>query len=77
MSIDLDGLSEVYQTLKQYIPQKDRQEASDNLMGILVDILGDVELAEFGGIDAYTKRSIQEFAPSLDDDEEEDSGYED
>lgn len=78
MSIEVDSLSEVYQTLKQYIPQKDRQEASDNLMSILVDLLPDNELLEFSGTDAYTKRSLQEFAPDmLEEDEDIDSGYED
>ena len=78
MSIEVDSLSEVYQALKQYIPQKDRQEASDNLMSILVDLLPDNELLEFSGTDAYTKRSLQEFAPDmLDEDEDADSEYED
>lgn len=69
MSIEVDVLSEVYQTLKQYIPAKDRQEASDNIMSILVDVLNDVDLSEFGGIDAYTKRSMEEYAGDLGDDE--------
>lgn len=77
MSIDLDGLGEVYQALKQYIPQKDRQDASDNLMSILIDLLSDADLAEFAGIDAYTKRSLQEFAPDVLEDEDEDGEYED
>jgi hypothetical protein len=70
--MEVDLLSEVYQTLKQYVPQKDRQEASDNLMSILVDILGDKELKEFGGTDQYTKKSYQEYAGDEDDDEYED-----
>ena len=72
MTIDTELLGEVYSTLKQYIPQKDRQEASDNLMSILVDILGDKELKEFGGTDQYTKKSYQEYAGDEDDDEYED-----
>ena len=60
MTIDVELLGEVYSTLKQYIPQKDRQEASDNLMSILVDLLGDIELKEFSGVDSYTKRSYDE-----------------
>lgn len=77
MTIEVDTLSEVYQTLKQYIPQKDRQEASDNLMSILVDLLPDNDLMEFAGTDAYTKRSLQEFAPDmLEEDEDEDDDYE-
>jgi hypothetical protein len=72
MSIDVEVLSETYQTLKQYIPQKDRQEAADNLMSILVDILGDIELKEFGGTDAYTKRSLEEYAGDMEDSFEQD-----
>jgi len=69
MSIEVEVLSEVYQTLKQYIPVKDRQEASDNIMSILVDVLNDVDLREFGGIDSYTKRSMEEYAGDLEDEE--------
>jgi hypothetical protein len=69
MTIEVDVLIETYQTLKQYVSQKDRQEASDNLMTILVDVLGDNELKEFSGADAYTKRSYQEYA-AIDDDED-------
>lgn len=72
MSIEVDVLGEVYQTLKQYIPQKDRQEASDNLMSILVDFLGDKELKEFGGTDSYTKRSLEEYAGDFEEDFDED-----
>lgn len=72
MTVEVDVLVEVYSTLKQYIPQKDRQEASDNLMSILVDYLGDKELKEFGGIDSYTKRSLEEYAGDFEEDYDED-----
>lgn len=72
MTVDVELLSEVYSTLKQYIPQKDRQEASDNLMSILVDYLGDKELKEFGGTDSYTKRSLDEYAGGEDEEEYDD-----
>jgi hypothetical protein len=72
MTIDSDLLIEVYSTLKQYIPQKDRQEASDNLMSILVDYLGDKELKEFGGADSYTKRSLEEYAGGEDEEDYDD-----
>ena len=52
MNIDVEVLSELYTILKQYIPQKDRQEAADNLMRVMVDMLGDHELREFGGTDS-------------------------
>ena len=71
MTIDVDVLTEVYSILKQYIPSKDRQEASDNLMSILVDLLGDKELKEFSGIDSYTKRSFDEYAGNYEEDDDE------
>jgi hypothetical protein len=67
MTIENDILSEVYSVLKQYIPQKDRQEASDNLMSILVDLIDDKELKEFSGTDSYTKRSFDEYAVSYEE----------
>lgn len=70
--MNIDILSETYQTLKQYIPQKDRQEASDNLMSILVDYLEDKDLKEFGGTDSYTKRSLEEYVQDEDEDDYED-----
>jgi hypothetical protein len=73
MTIDTELLGEVYSTLKQYIPQKDRQEASDNLMSILVDLLGDIELKEFSGVDSYTKRSYDEYAGNSIDEEDQDN----
>jgi hypothetical protein len=72
MSLDVEILSESYQALKQYIPQKDRQEASDALMSILVDSLTDEEAKEFASTDAYTKRSYDEYAGEEDDEEYED-----
>ena len=71
MSIDVDVLSEAYIILKQYIPQKDRQEAADNLMSVMVDMLGDQELKEFGTTDSILKRAMKEYT-SEDEDEEED-----
>lgn len=67
MTIDVSLLSEVYSTLKQYIPQKDRQEASDNIMSVLVDLLSDEDLKEFSSTDNYTKRSFDEYAGNYDD----------
>ena len=75
MSIEVDVLSETYTVLKQYIPVKDRQEAADNLMSILVDLLGDIELKEFGGTDANLKKALKEYVN--DEDEEEPYDYED
>lgn len=71
MSIEVDVLGEVYTTLKQYIPQKDRQEAADNLMGLLVDALNDLELKEFSGTDAALGRAYKEYAADVDEEDYE------
>jgi uncharacterized protein YqeY len=67
MSIEVEVLSELYTILKQYIPQKDRQEAADNLMSVMVDMLGDADLKEFGTTDATLKRSLKEYTTEEDD----------
>jgi len=75
MSIEVEVLGEVYTILKQYIPQKDRQEAADNVMSVVVDMLNDIDLQEFGGTDSNLKKALKEY--SVDHDEDEDSDYED
>jgi uncharacterized protein YqeY len=75
MTIDVDVLSEMYTILKQYIPQKDRQEAADNLMSVMVDMLGDQELKEFGGTDNILKRALKEYSSDDDTDEDEDGEW--
>jgi uncharacterized protein (UPF0305 family) len=77
MSIEVDVLIETYTVLKQYIPQKDRQEAADNLMGMLVDMLNDIELKEISGTDSALSRAYKEYATEFEEDIDEDSGYED
>jgi uncharacterized protein YqeY len=76
MTIDVEVLSELYTIMKQYIPAKDRQECADNLMSVMVDMLGDQELKEFGGTDNTLKKALKEYV-SDDEDDNEDSGYED
>jgi len=72
MSMDVEVLIESYTILKQYIPQKDRQEAADNLMSVMVDMLSDEELANFGGADNTLKRALKEY--SANDEEYDDDG---
>jgi hypothetical protein len=69
MNIETDVLIETYQSLKQYIPSKDRQEASDTLMSYLIDALSDEQLTEFKATDSYTKRSYEEYAGESEVDE--------
>ena len=72
--IDLEVLSEAYLTLKQYIQVKDRQEAADNLMSVLVDMLDDEQLKEFGATDTALTKAAKEF---IIDDNEYDEDYDD
>ena len=74
MSIEIDVLGEAYTILKQYIPQKDRQEAADNLMSVMVDHLNDIDIREFGGTDGALKRALKEYVDEEDQPEED---YED
>ena len=75
MSIEVEILGEVYTILKQYIPQKDRQEAADNVMSVVVDMLNDIDLKDFGGTDSNLKKALKEY--SVDHDDDEDTDYED
>ena len=72
MTIDVEVLSELYTIMKQYIPAKDRQECADNLMSVMVDMLGDQELKEFGGTDATLKRALKEYSADEDDGDDSD-----
>jgi len=62
MTIDVEVLSETYTILKQYIPQKDRQEAADNLMSVMVDYLDDQELKSLSQTDSAMARAFKEYA---------------
>jgi len=78
MSIEVEVISELYTILRGYIPQKDRQEAADNLMSVMIDMLGDADLKEFSGTDSALGRAYKEYAEDEDENEDEDdSGYED
>jgi len=77
MTIEVEVLSELYTIMKQYVPQKDRQECADNLMSVMVDMLGDRELKEFGGTDNTLKRALKEYTAEDEEelDEEDDAGW--
>lgn len=72
MSIEVDVLVETYTTLKQYIPTKDRQEAADNLMSVMVDLLNDLDIKELAGTDAQLSKAYKEYADEFEDEDYED-----
>lgn len=76
MSIEIETLIEVYSTLKEYIPVKERQGAADGVMSVMIDSLNDLDMAEFMGVDSYLKRSYEAYADEADPDEYSDD-YED
>jgi len=73
MSIDIETFTEAYTILKQYIPAKDRQEAADNLMSVMVDLLSDQELKEFASTDNVLTRAMKEYVVEDEDYEDEES----
>jgi len=72
MSIDVEVLVELYTTMKSYVPSRDRQECADNLMSVMVDMLSDEELKEFGATDAALARALKEYVTEDDTDIEDD-----
>lgn len=70
--MDVEVLVEAYTILKGYIPVKDRQEAADNLMSVMVDMLSDQELKEFGTTDAPLARALKEYVSEEEHDYDED-----
>ena len=73
MSIDVDVLVEAYTILKQYIPAKERQEAADNLAGMLNDAISETEFKEFGMVDNYAHRAVGQY---MDEDYQDYGDYE-
>ena len=67
MTIDVEVLTETYNILKQYIQVKDRQEAADNLMSVMVDMLSDQELLELSRTDSAMGRAFKEYAGEEED----------
>lgn len=74
--MEIETLIEAYTILKQYIPQKDRQEAADNLMSVMVDLLSDQDIKELGAVDSVMGRALKEYSHS-DEFETEEEDYKD
>jgi cytochrome c553 len=74
MSIEIDSLIETYTVLKEYVPAKERQAASDALMSVMIDMLSDQDVKELAMVDSFLKRSYDEY--SLDNEDTDDYDYE-
>jgi len=59
----------IYEILKGYIPAKDLQQATDQLVDDLQEILDEEDLIKLGGIDEYMKNSVDEIIGEVNEDE--------
>lgn len=72
MSLEVDIMSEMWLTCKEYIAPKDRQAAADHVVSVVADhSITERDLKSFGGTDSYLKRAVQEY---LGDEEPADHG---
>ena len=73
--MDNEMLILLWETVREYIPAKDRQTAADHVIDNLVDNgLDDEDLKLFNGVDKYMSATVKEFLE--DEDEEEDYEWE-
>ena len=62
MSLEIDLLSEMWLTVKEYVPQKERQAVADHVINVVADhSITEVDLKKFGGTDAYLRRAVEEY----------------
>lgn len=67
---DVDSVREIWNVLKEYIPVKEKQEAADHLISLLVDMdFPDSEFQSLVRSDRYLEEAAQEY---LEEDEDED-----
>jgi hypothetical protein len=57
---DVEVVIDAYKILKEYIPAKDRQLASDHFVEDMQEILDEQDLFKLGGVDKYLKASIKD-----------------
>jgi hypothetical protein len=65
----------IYEILKQYIPAKEMQNATDHLVDDLQEILDEEDLIKLGGLDEYMKSSVEEIVGEVEEDFEEEDLY--
>jgi len=75
MTLEVDILSEMWTTCKEYIAPKDRQAAADHVISVVADHnITEDDLRAIGGTDSYLKRAVQEY---MGEDEEDEDPYDD
>lgn len=62
MSLEVDILSEMWLTTKEYISPKDRQAVADHILSVVADHnITERDLKTFGATDSYLKRALEEY----------------
>lgn len=75
MNIDIDVLSDVWLTCREYIAPKDRQAVADHVLAVVADQnITERDLKAFGATDSYLKRALVEY---LGEEETEEADYDD
>ena len=70
---DIDSVREIWNVLKEYIPIKEKQEAADHLISLLVDMdFLDSEFQSLVKSDRYLEEAAQEYLEEEDDEDDED-----
>jgi len=57
---DVEVVIDAYKILKEYIPAKDRQLASDHFVEDMQEVLDEQDLFQLGGVDKYLKASVKD-----------------
>lgn len=75
MTLEIDILSEMWLTVKSYIPQKDRQAVADHVVNVVADhSITEDDLRKFGGTDIYIRQAVNEY---LGEDDKDNNEYDD
>ena len=68
---DIESVREIWGVLKEYIPAKEKQEAADHLISLLVDMdFPDSDFQSLVRSDRHLEEAAQEYLDEDDDDEE-------
>ena len=71
---DIESVREIWSVLKEYIPAKEKQEAADHLIPLLVDMdFPDSDFQSLVKSDRHLEEAAQEY---LEEDEDEDDAEE-
>lgn len=71
---DIEVLGEIWNVLKAYIPDKERQMAADHLIPLIVDLdFPDSEFRSFVKSDSFLEEAAAEYLDDGDDEDEEET----